>query len=147
MERRAANIPQEQRAGKGTILRVVPDALSIGQGFITSIDYTLGEMRVGGVVGNPTTGVRVRINDPIGRFGRKDVNFLSGSPDPRFAIDEGNPTIRTVTGFPMCLQRGPAAAGDPLCVLNNRPVTDGSINPLSVSPQARNFPVRAAAIC
>ena len=68
----------------------------------------------------------MRINDPIGRFGRSDIRFASGSLDPRFMIDEENPTIRTVTGFPMCLPRTDPAINDPSCPtatvpLGNRP--------------------------
>ena len=73
-------------------------------------------MRVGGVAGNPALDTRVRINDPIGRFGR------AFSPDVRFTIDEDNPTIHTHNFYPMCLPRtNPASADDPLCPQKNRP--------------------------
>ncbi len=90
-------------------------SLQSGSGFINSIDYTTGEFRVGGT--SPTTGQRVKINDPLGKFGR------AWTPDVRFTIDENNPTIRSETGFPMCLPRtDPAGASpDPLCPARNRP--------------------------
>lgn len=89
--------------------------LNSGAGYINFIDYTLGEMRVGGVIGDATTGTRVRINDPSARFGR------ANSPDPRFTVDPDNPTIIAATGFPMCLPRtDPAAGGDALCPQTNR---------------------------
>src|SRR4051794_35925727 len=65
------------------LLFLAQQSLHAGQGFITAIDYATGEMRVGGVGSD----ARVRINDPIGRFGR------AFSPDVRFTIDEDNPTI------------------------------------------------------
>src|SRR5205085_117936 len=92
-------------------------SLNTGAGFINFIDYTKGEMRVGGFIGDPTTGARVRINDPSGEFGR--VN----SPDIRFTVDPQNPTIMSGTGFPMCFPRtDPAVADDPLCPQAQRPI-------------------------
>lgn len=83
-------------------------SLQAHQGFISRIDYASGELVVGGA--------RVRLNDPIGRFGR------AMSHDVRFTIDEDNPTIKTETGYPMCLPRtDPATADDPLCPQGNRP--------------------------
>ena len=109
---------------------VSQNSLSSGVGFINFIDYALGEMRVGGIIGDPNcaqggtavtnplcSGARVRIDDPAGRFGR------SNSPDVRFTVDADNPTITAGTGFPMCLPRSdPAVADDPLCPQAQRPV-------------------------
>ncbi|HEX7288668.1 MAG TPA: hypothetical protein VF532_20960, partial [Candidatus Angelobacter sp.] len=87
-------------------------SLNLGSGFIDSIDYTKGELHImnsGGVS-------RVQINDPIGRFG------LAHSPDTRFTMDEDNPTVRSITAFPMCVQRtDPKTADDQLCPSANRP--------------------------
>ncbi|MFL5416171.1 MAG: hypothetical protein ACJ78Y_09250, partial [Myxococcales bacterium] len=108
-------------------------SLASGAGFVSFIDYALGEMRVGGILGDPgcaqggtaltnplCTGARVRINDPAGRYGR------SNSPDVRFTVDAENPTIAAGTGFPMCLPRtDPAVADDPLCPQAQRPVVAG----------------------
>jgi hypothetical protein len=95
------------------------------QGFINFIDYGSGDMYIGGTL-NTATGTRVRINDPIGRFGRAMTH------DARFTIDEDNPTVKTETGFPMCLPRtNPAAADDPLCPSRNRPI-DTLGRPLSI---------------
>ena len=97
-------------------------ALNSGNGFINYIDYSLGEMRIGGVLGDNTTGARVRINDPVGRYGRVM------SPDIRFTVDPDNPTIMAATGFPMCFPRvlaDPSVAGnpdDPLCPRTQRPL-------------------------
>jgi len=92
-------------------------SLNTGAGFINFIDYAKGEMRVGGFIGDNTTGARVRINDPSGEFGR--VN----SPDIRFTVDPQNPTVMSGTGFPMCFPRtDPAVADDPLCPQAQRPI-------------------------
>jgi hypothetical protein len=103
-------------------------SLSSGAGFINFMDYTAGEMRVGGVIGDSTTGARVRLNDPVGRFGRKmGPTDPTPSPDPRFAVDDANPTITAGTGFPMCFPRAApsgilgAPETDPLCPQANRP--------------------------
>jgi hypothetical protein len=104
-------------------------SLHTHDGYINFIDYATGELRVGGTPGVATTGVRVQVNDPIGRFGR------AVSPDVRFTIDEENPTIKTETAYPMCIPRkNPfnangtvnAAADDPLCPQGNRPQTSAS---------------------
>jgi hypothetical protein len=98
------------------LLFLAQQSLHAGQGYITAIDYATGEMRVGGSLGNTGLDTRVRINDPIGRFGR------AFSPDVRFTIDEDNPTIHTGNFYPMCLPRtDPTVADDPLCPQKNRP--------------------------
>ena len=92
-------------------------SLNAGAGYINFIDYATGEFRVGGIIGDPATGQRVLINDPLGRFGR------ASSPDVRFTIDEENPNIRSETGYPFCMPRfDPAAQDDPLCPQKNRPI-------------------------
>jgi hypothetical protein len=88
-------------------------SLQSGQGYINWIDYATGEFRVGGTLGSATTGARVKINDPIGRFSRL------WTPDARFTIDENNPTIKSGTGAPMCIPR--TVADDPWCPQKNRP--------------------------
>jgi hypothetical protein len=91
-------------------------SLNAGAGFVNFIDYAAGELRVGGHEGDGATGARVRLNDPLGRFGRMD------SPDVRFSIDEESPTIRSQTAFPMCLPRtDPAVKDDGQCPQRNRP--------------------------
>ncbi|HEX6828688.1 MAG TPA: hypothetical protein VF104_06885, partial [Burkholderiales bacterium] len=103
------------------LVTISQQGLNSGQGYINFIDYAAGEIRVGGVMGDPAGGTRVRINDPIGKFGR------AVTPDRRFTIDEDNPTIRSETGFPMCLPRVtadpnvPGNPDDPLCPQGNRP--------------------------
>jgi hypothetical protein len=106
------------------LVDIAQQGLNSGQGFINNIDYTLGEMRVGGVIGDATTGTRVRLNDPTGRYGR------AMSPDPRFTVDADNPTITAGTGFPMCFPRFQPVAGgadDALCPQANRAGQGSSI--------------------
>ncbi len=131
--------------------------LNLGQGYIKSIDYATGELCVS--AGLPASGLqgqtekspvcdisdaRVRINDPVGRFGlrhgasKDPVNpddsgcLAKGSCDveeshydPRFTADTDNPTIHASTGFPMCIPRafpfGPDGDTDALCPQQNRP--------------------------
>jgi len=89
-------------------------SLQSSQGFINFIDLTTGIFEVGGKIGLQGTGQRVKINDPLGKFGR------AWTPDSRFTIDENNPTIRTGTGYPMCIPRSTGA--DALCPQTNRPL-------------------------
>jgi len=106
-------------------------SLNQGQGYVNHIDYVKGELRVGGKVNDATTGQRVRINDPIGRFGR------AWSSDVRFTIDEDNPTVRSVTGYPMCLPRfDPGTKADPDCPQGNRPfdADSGAYAPIFTMP-------------
>ncbi len=100
-------------------------SLNAGAGFINFIDYDAGELRVGGALGDPNTGTRVRINDPV-VDGLGTGRYSKGlSPDPRFTVDQDNPTIISATGYPMCLPRvAPPAPNaletDPLCPQGNR---------------------------
>jgi hypothetical protein len=114
------------------LVYITSHSLNMGSGFINFIDYTLGELRVGGTINDPNcaqggtsltnplcSGARVRINDPSGRFGR--INTV----DARFSVDPENPTIMAGDGFPMCLPRvAPtnAAGEDALCPQSQRPV-------------------------
>ena len=92
-------------------------SLSSGSGFINFMDYATGEMRVGGIIGNAATGARVRLSDPVGRFGRPMF------ADARFAVDDANPTMTAGTGFPMCFPRvdPTSAIPDAQCPQANRP--------------------------
>ena len=100
------------------LIDISQQGLNSGAGYINFIDYSTGEFRVGGT--SNTTGQRVQLNDPTGRYGR------IVSPDKRFTVDADNPTIAAGTGFPMCIPRtDPAVADDPLCPQGNRP-SDGA---------------------
>jgi hypothetical protein len=101
-------------------------SVNTGSGIIRNIDYSTGELHVD--TGDPSNPVVLQINDPNGRFGRKQ------SPDPRFSVDDQNPTIHAGTGYPMCVPRtDPASADDPLCPQINRP------KPAGAGRHCRNF--------
>jgi hypothetical protein len=114
-------------------------SLQASQGTIRAIDYDNGEMQVAASQGPNPAIVRVRINDPIGRFGKSHGAPGSGADltepgyDPRLSIDTESPTIHALTGFPMCLPRtNPfTQADDPLCPQQNRPR----------APNCRSLPV------
>ena len=98
---------------------VSQQGLNSGQGFINFIDYTTGDVWVGAALGAPG-GVRLRLNDPTGRYGR------AGSPDVRFTVDADNPTISAGSGYPMCVPRTAPVlvngllVSDSLCPETNR---------------------------
>jgi hypothetical protein len=92
---------------------------NVGSGIISKIDYDTGRIHVD--TGDPANPAVIEINDPNGRFGRKQ------SPDARFSVDDQNPTIHAGTGYPMCVPRtDPASADDPLCPQINRPKPAGA---------------------
>ena len=99
-------------------------AANLGQGKITAIDYNNGEL----LVDTKGSITRVRINDPIGRYGLShgaldsNADLKEPSYDVRFSIDEESPTIHSATGYPMCIPRyDPASNDDTLCPQANRP--------------------------
>ncbi len=104
-------------------------SLNLGQGRITAIDYASGELQIATTKDSTPALVRVRINDPLGRFGKAHGAMGSGAAlvepgyDARFSVDEESPTIRAVTGYPLCIPRtDPFTEGDdPLCPQANRP--------------------------
>jgi hypothetical protein len=115
------------------LMYISQESLNGASGVINRIDYATGNLEVD--TGNPLRPVSiVQINDPNGRFGRVQ------SPDPRFSVDDENPTIHAATGYPMCVPRtltDPTIAGnpdDPLCPQKNRP-----------KPFCRNFSVAGVA--
>jgi hypothetical protein len=116
---------------------VSQQSLNVGQGVINFINYAKGELHVGGKPGVAGPGdVRVRLNDPevpgtgTGRFGRSHGGPSSSAEvkeagyDARFTVDQDNPTVHALTGYPMCIPRAnPFTVGDDLdCPMSNRPV-------------------------
>ncbi|WP_455924577.1 hypothetical protein [Pseudomonas putida] len=93
------------------LITVSQQAANAGSGYISRIDYATGNIEVDS--GNPAQPTVIQINDPNGRFGRAQ------SPDPRFSVDDANPTIHAATGYPMCVPR--TAGDDALCPEKNRP--------------------------
>src|SRR3954464_3222376 len=102
-------------------------AANTGSGIVSKIDYDTGRVHVD--TGDPANPAVLEINDPNGRFGRKQ------SPDARFSVDDQNPTIHAGTGYPMCVPRtDPASADDALCPQANRPNRPGAARPAPTSP-------------
>jgi hypothetical protein len=139
---------------------IFQDPANFTQGYIERIDYANGVLWV--------NGMRIQLNDPIIQGGITVTNpdgtpqldgtgnpiilnkgrYSAGqSPDPRFAVDQNNPTVAAQTGYPMCIPRwspyldggdgseGPALAlllpedqQDPQCPEKNRPrdITNGT---------------------
>ena len=100
-------------------------SLNLSQGVITAIDYDKAELEV--AINGPTPRTaRVRINDPMGRYGKSHGPIGSGAQvqeanyDQRFSIDEESPTIHSATSYPMCIPRS-GAGDDPECPETNRP--------------------------
>jgi hypothetical protein len=102
---------------RAALILLSQHSLNSAQGYINFIDYAKNEMWVGSTLA-AKTGARVRINTPGGTFGTPDP-----LADPRFTADEGNPTIRSETGYPMCVPRADPSTGmaDSLCPQWNRP--------------------------
>jgi Immunoglobulin I-set domain len=110
------------------LVSIAQQGLNSGAGYINFINYATGEFRVGGTIGSSTTGQRVQLNDPTGRYGR------IVTPDKRFTVDADNPTVTAATGYPMCIPRedpttvnADGTVGDVLCPQGNRP-GDGTGN-------------------
>ena len=133
-------------------------SLNGSAGFIDAIDYANGTLIVNG---RP-----VMLNDPpipgltnpavpgrdVGRFS------IGQTPDARFTVDQGNPTVRTETGYPMCIPRvapgsapsHPVVPGalimsteDDRCPQRNRPllgVTTGNYAGTFIMVTPRVFP-------
>jgi PKD repeat protein len=125
----------------------------IVNGVVTFVNTTDGYLRLDGNVGDDTTGLMVRINDPESRYTIQQGPGCDGgpncSPDARFGVDPDNYTITFSTGYPagipstipVGLRPGfrtgddPNAAadangvGDPFCPSTNRgvlPVPDST---------------------
>jgi hypothetical protein len=154
------------------LIFISQQGLNAGQGTISCIDYATGEMQVGGTpVPHGTTPcplltqlaasgqkiTRVRMNDPIGRFGiihggpgRVGADVIEAGYDPRFTADTDNPTMHSSLGYPICIPTinpvnpimNPitgaviAAGNDPLCPMYNRPIAPNckSFDPLTLIP-------------
>ncbi len=106
-------------------------SLSVGSGIITAIDYNTGEL----LVDSKGSIARVRINDPLGRYGLShgapgsNAEVIEANYDARFSIDEESPTIHAATGYPMCVPRyDPASNDDTLCPQANRPRSPNCLN-------------------
>jgi hypothetical protein len=112
----------------------------VHSGIITGFDYANGIIDVADNNGGTD---RVQLNDPK-LPGTNTGRFSAGqSPDPRFSVDQDNPTVHSATGYPMCIPRtDPSRTDDPLCPQANRPnlvpVTVGGTT-VAAKAGCRNF--------
>jgi hypothetical protein len=88
------------------LIGVSQQSLNTGSGFIVALDYAGGAMTLSSSFNGPPL-VRVEINDPKittrGDVARGRGRYTAGqSPDPRYSVDQANPTIKTTSGYPMC---------------------------------------------
>jgi hypothetical protein len=123
------------------LVHVAQQDLNSGAGYVNFIDYSNGELWVGGQPGVKGSGTRVLIDDPATPSSASGGRYTRGVPagvDTRFQVDQDNPTILAETGFPMCVPRvtPTAAADDPLCPQSNRPVVSSPVTDQSgITPQ------------
>ncbi|THU90563.1 hypothetical protein K435DRAFT_675879 [Dendrothele bispora CBS 962.96] len=98
------------------IVYIFQEIGNLNEGFITSIDYDKGEMRINGDFSDPNS---------VGRYGMVHGDW------PLWTADTDNPSIAASTGFPVCLPRvDPAVGDDPFCPKKNRPL-DTNGNPVT----------------
>ncbi|KAJ7079967.1 hypothetical protein B0H15DRAFT_857498 [Mycena belliarum] len=95
------------------LIYIAQETTQLLQGFITSINMTTGHFHV--------SDLDCVLNDPLGRFGP------AYTAHPLWTVDPDNPSVRSSTGFPLCIPRN---STDPECPLTNRP-TDGNGNALT----------------
>lgn len=124
-------------------VNITQQDLNEGAGFIRSIDYAKGEMLVGPDTG--TAVARVRLNDPLGRYGLRNADKVGGNViDDRFSVDPGNAPVSADTGFPMCIPRVAPPGNDPDCPLGNRAPAPNqgrfTCGPMSAEPTAPALP-------
>ncbi|HXA83826.1 MAG TPA: hypothetical protein VNZ47_02045 [Candidatus Dormibacteraeota bacterium] len=92
------------------IIYLSQDPANFTQGFIEKFDYANGIMYV--------NGMRIQINDPKLTITVPNPDGTPATPltvltkgrysagqsaDPRFAVDQNNPTVASQTGYPMCI--------------------------------------------
>ena len=144
------------------LIFISQQSLNAGQGVISCINYENGEMWVtgafvpglvcaGAVVPVPPAGVtRVRMNDPVGRYGSDHGGPGSGALvieagyDGRYTADTDNPTMHSALGYPVCVPSfDPAVTKDPLCPIYNRPKSDVNTGACPSFPIGSSLPALA----
>jgi hypothetical protein len=107
------------------LVLVSQQSLNGAVGYVVGLDGANGVLLVGSSLTDPNP-VRVQINDPTGRYS------IGKSPDDRFSVDPDNPTIKSSSGYPMCIPRDGA---DKKCPARNRPL----VNVFAVNGGCRNI--------
>lgn len=132
------------------LVNISQGVLQTSAGYIRAIDYANGELLVTPHKDNSSNQVRLRLNDPPlssngpGRFSK------GLSDDHRFMVDQGNPTVHAMTGYPVCIPT--SANGDPRCPMSNRMKDNGNFvrrytigSKLAEGPNG--IPVATAPLC
>ncbi|KAJ7468499.1 hypothetical protein FB451DRAFT_374846 [Mycena latifolia] len=101
------NVVQGQRIAG--LVFIFQETTQLLQGFITDIDWSTGIFTV-------DNSQKALLNDPLGRYGQ------AYTTNPLWTVDPENPSVRSSTGFPLCIPRN---STDSECPLTNRP-TDGN---------------------
>jgi hypothetical protein len=150
---KTANTPNAKVEYIAGLVNISQGVLQTSAGYIHDIDFAKGELHITPDPANTANLVRVRLNDPdddsgSGRFGKSPVD---PNNDDRFKVDQDNPTVHAMTGYPVCIPA--TAAGNDRCPMSNR-MKDGSGNFLQRytigSKQAENVnrvPVANAPLC
>jgi hypothetical protein len=137
------------------LVNISQGVLQTSAGYIKEINYTKGELLVTPDISNTTNKVRVQLNDPPlpgSQFGRFSKGSIDAKDDNRFTVDQGNPTVHAMTGYPVCI---PAkAAGDPdRCPESNRPKDDKGVHlrrytmASEGTPPEKRIPVAGTKFC
>lgn len=131
------------------LVKITQHSLNISSGYIQNINLTNGDVTIGPEPGSTGPLARLKLNDPKvpglsgGRYGR-----ASGpEQDDRFTSDQDNPTIRSITGYPMCVPRN---AADAECPQTNRPSSAGKFSTqftIGTVPQTPSAPACSATGC
>ena len=103
------------------LVNISQGVLQTSAGYIRDIDYAKGELLVTPAINNSTNQVRVQLNDPPlpgSQFGRFSKGSTDAKDDNRFMVDQGNPTVHAMTGYPVCIPT--SANGDTRCPISNR---------------------------
>ena len=105
---------------------VSQQSANLHSGYVEAINYADGSFTV--------NGRRVQLNDPAiqvtdlnGNIWNKGRYSIGQSPDTRFAVDQGNPTVRSDTGYPMCIPR--VAPGTWTATLADGVTNSGTVDP------------------
>ncbi len=147
------------------LVHISQQSLNISDGYIVAINGARGEMVVGpqGALPGDPAAMRIKINDPIpiqlpgdpfidpAAAANRGRYSVGGSPDARFTSDQENATIRSSTGFPMCIPGGVTGScpdgNRPSCTANPAisipPGSDGlALDPLCMEGRPGSGPVR-----
>jgi hypothetical protein len=111
---------------------ITQSSVRLINGFVNDMDLETGFFWVGGNSAVPNSGIKCRLNDPVGKspsFSRaiktqaKKSTGRYGIPYtdwPQWSVDDENPSVTAQTGYPMCIPRYANGTDDPLCPLKNR---------------------------